>query len=306
MKVPEQAASRWFSRSAARLAVIAPPYLWMLFFFALPFAFIVKISLAESLVALPPYSEIWQWLDGEFIWSGTLDNYRFLLEDDLYYSAYFNSVRLAGIATIICLLVAYPMAYAISRMEEPYRGFFLLLVILPSWTSFLIRIYAWIGILKNNGLINHLLMSIGAIDQPIAMMHTDFAIYLGIVYGYLPFMVLPIYTSLTRLDPSLVEAAYDLGAKPYRVFLSIILPLSMGGVIAGCFLVFIPAVGEFVIPELLGGPGTLMIGKVLWQEFFVNRDWPVASAIAVVMLVMLIIPIYFYRQIELKQLGVDK
>ena len=191
-------------------------------------------------------------------------------------------------------------------MEEPYRSLFLLLVILPSWTSFLIRIYAWIGLLKTNGLVNHLFMSMGLIDEPLTMLHSDFAIYLGIVYGYLPFMILPIYANLMKLDHSLIEAGYDLGARPWKVFLTIILPLSMSGVVAGCFLVFIPAVGEFIIPELLGGPDTLMIGKVLWQEFFVNRDWPVASAIAVVMLTFLIIPIYFYRRLEMKQLGVGE
>ena len=210
------------------------------------------------------------------------------------------------VATLVCLVVAYPMAYAISRLDEPYRSLFLLLVILPSWTSFLIRIYAWIGLLKNNGLINHALMSLGLIDEPLVMLHSDFAIYLGIVYGYLPFMILPIYTNLVKLDHSLVEAGYDLGARPWKVFVTIIFPLSMSGVVAGCFLVFIPAVGEFVIPDLLGGPDTLMIGKVLWQEFFVNRDWPVASAIAVVMLSFLIIPIYFYRRIEMQRLEANK
>ncbi len=289
---------------AHRIWVIAPPYLWMLVFFALPFGYILKISLAESVIAMPPYSDIWSWTEGQFSWLGSLDNYRFLLEDDLYYLAYFNSVRLAAIATLVCLFVAYPMAFAISRMPEPYRSLCLLLVILPSWTSFLIRIYAWIGLLKNNGLINQMLLAVGLLDEPLLLLHSDFAIYLGIVYGYLPFMVLPIYTNLVKLDHSLIEAAYDLGARPWKVFLTIILPLSMGGVVAGCFLVFIPAVGEFIIPDLLGGPDTLMIGKVLWQEFFVNRDWPVASAIAVVMLTFLLVPIYFYRRVEMKRLGV--
>ena len=291
---------------AHKFWVIAWPYIWMLVFFALPFGFILKISLAESMIAMPPYSDIWSWSDGHFTWLGSLDNYRFLLEDDLYYLAYFNSLRLAAVSTVLCLFVAYPMAYGISRMEEPYRSLFLLLVILPSWTSFLIRIYAWIGLLKTNGLVNHLFMSMGLIDEPLTMLHSDFAIYLGIVYGYLPFMILPIYANLMKLDHSLIEAGYDLGARPWKVFLTIILPLSMSGVVAGCFLVFIPAVGEFIIPELLGGPDTLMIGKVLWQEFFVNRDWPVASAIAVVMLTFLIIPIYFYRRLEMKQLGVGE
>ena len=289
---------------AHRIWVIAPPYLWMLVFFALPFGYILKISLAESVIAMPPYSDIWSWTEGQFSWLGSLDNYRFLLEDDLYYLAYFNSVRLAAIATLLCLFVAYHMAFAIARMPEPYRSLCLLLVILPSWTSFLIRIYAWIGLLKNNGLINQMLLAVGLLDEPLLLLHSDFAIYLGIVYGYLPFMVLPIYTNLVKLDHSLIEAAYDLGARPWKVFLTIILPLSMGGVVAGCFLVFIPAVGEFIIPDLLGGPDTLMIGKVLWQEFFVNLDWPVASAIAVVMLTFLLVPIYFYRRVEMKRLWV--
>ena len=291
---------------ANRFWVIAPQYVWMLVFFALPFAFILKISFAESLIAMPPYSDIWSWADDGFQWLGSINNYLFLLDDDLYYTAYFNSVRLALVATLVCLVVAYPMAYAISRLDEPYRSLFLLLVILLSCTSFRIRIYAGIGLLKNNGLINHALMSLGLIDEPLVMLHSDFAIYLGIVYGYLPFMILPIYTNLVKLDHSLVEAGYDLGARPWKVFVTIIFPLSMSGVVAGCFLVFIPAVGEFVIPDLLGGPDTLMIGKVLWQEFFVNRDWPVASAIAVVMLSFLIIPIYFYRRIEMQRLEANK
>jgi putrescine transport system permease protein len=288
-----------------RFWAIAPPYIWLFVFFALPFLFILKISFAEAQIAMPPYSEIWSWTADGPVWLGSFDNYAFLIEDELYYVAYINSLRLAAISTVICLFVAYPMAYAIARMQDPYRSLFLLLVILPSWTSFLIRIYAWIGLLKNNGLINHMLLSAGLIDSPIVMLHSDFAIFLGIVYGYLPFMVLPIYTNLLKLDPSLIEAGYDLGARPWNVFVSIILPLSMGGVVAGCFLVFIPAVGEFIIPDLLGGPNTLMIGKVLWQEFFVNRDWPVASAIAVVMLAFLIIPLYFYRRLEMKQIAVD-
>jgi putrescine transport system permease protein len=293
-------------RRLRRLWIILPPYGWMLLFFAVPFLFILKISLAEPLMAMPPYSDIWQMKGGEFTWLGSLDNFRFLLDDDLYLAAYLNSLKLAAIATLIALLIGYPMAYAIARLDEPYRSLMLILVILPSWTSFLIRIYAWIGILKNNGLINNFLMGAGIINEPLPMMHSEFAIYIGIVYGYLPFMILPIYTNLIKLDLRLVEAAYDLGARPLRVFLSVILPLSIGGIVAGCFLVFIPAVGEFVIPDLLGGPDNLMIGKILWQEFFVNRDWPVASAVAVAMLIILIIPILIYRQIELKQLGLNK
>ncbi|MCB1693398.1 MAG: ABC transporter permease subunit [Pseudomonadales bacterium] len=288
-----------------RIWVILPPYLWLLIFFALPFAFILKISLAETAVAMPPYGDIWSWTSGKFEWLGSLDNFRFLLDDEIYVLSYLNSLKLAAISTLIALLIGYPMALAIARMPESIRSFMLLLVILPSWTSFLIRIYAWIGLLKNNGLINHLLMSIGVIDEPIVMLHTNFAIYVGIVYGYLPFMILPIYANLVKLDLRLIEAAQDLGARPARVFFSITLPLSLSGIFAGCFLVFIPSVGEFIIPDLLGGPDTLMIGKTLWQEFFTNRDWPVASAIAVVMLAILMVPIYIYRRIELKRLGIE-
>ena len=273
---------------AHRIWVIAPPYLWMLVFFALPFGYILKISLAESVIAMPPYSDIWSWTEGQFSWLGSLDNYRFLLEDDLYYLAYFNSVRLAAIATLLCLFVAYPMAFAIARMPEPYRSLCLLLVILPSWTSFLIRIYAWIGLLKNNGLINQMLLAVGLLDEPLLLLHSDFAIYLGIVYGYLPFMVLPIYAVIERHDLSLLEAAADLGAKPLRSFLQVTLPLSIPGIAAGSLLVFVPALGEFVVPELLGGSDFLMIGRLLWTETFQNRDWPLAAAVSIALLFLVV------------------
>ena len=287
---------RWLP--GPRWLVIAPPFVWMLLFFAVPFAIVLKISFAHQLVAMPPYSELWH--DGRL--DLNFNNYLFLVRDDLYYAAYLSSLKIAAISTLLCLLIGYPIAYAIARMPPATRNVALMLVILPSWTSFLIRIYAWIGILKNNGLINNFLMSLGVIDEPLQILHTPVAVYIGIVYAYLPFMVLPLYANLVKLDLRYLEAAYDLGARPWRVFLSITLPLSRAGIIAGSMLVLIPVVGEFVIPELLGGPDTLMIGKVLWDEFFNNRDWPVASAVAIVMLLMLLVPILVFHHYEQKEL----
>jgi len=225
-------------------------------------------------------------------------NYAFLIEDNLYWKAYLNSIFVAAVSTLFCLLIGYPMAYAIARSSPATRNVLLLLVILPFWTSFLLRVYAWIGILKNNGLINNTLMSLGLIDQPIQMLQTDFAVYVGIVYSYLPFMILPLYANLEKMDLTLLEAAADLGCRPWESFLKVTLPLSLPGIIAGCLLVFIPAVGEFVIPALLGDPGMLMIGKVLWTEFFNNRDWPVASAVAIALLLFLVIPIMFFQRAQ--------
>jgi putrescine transport system permease protein len=283
-----------------KAVVIAIPFGWLLLFFLVPFAIVLKISLAEAVLGQPPYSGLLEWLGDAVVQVRlNLGNYRFLVEDPLYLSAYLNSLRVAAVSTLIALLVGYPMAYAIARASPGLRGALLLLIILPFWTSFLIRVYAWIGLLKTNGLINNLLLALGVVDQPLALLHTDFAVYLGIVYSYLPFMVLPLYATLVRLDPALLEAAADLGCRPFRAFLSVTLPLSLPGVVAGSMLVFIPAVGEFVIPDLLGGPDTLMIGKVLWGEFFNNRDWPLASAVAVAMLVLLVVPVVaFQRALE--------
>ncbi len=214
-----------------------------------------------------------------------------MTDDPLYFEAYLQSLQVAGISTICCLLLGYPLAWAVAHSKPSTRNILLLLVILPSWTSFLIRVYAWMGLLKSNGVLNNFLLWLGVIDQPLEILHTNLAVYIGIVYAYLPFMVLPIYTALTRIDYSLVEASLDLGARPLKTFFQVIVPLTKGGIIAGSMLVFIPAVGEFVIPELLGGPDSIMIGRVLWQEFFNNRDWPVASAVAIVMLLLLIVPI---------------
>ncbi|MGL5163530.1 MAG: putrescine ABC transporter permease PotH [Plesiomonas shigelloides] len=279
-----------------RHAVIAAPYIWLLVFFLVPFLIVFKISFAEMQVAIPPYTNLVEWLDGKLTISLNLGNYAYLIEDPLYVDAYLHSLEIAGISTLLCLLLGYPMAWAIANSSPSVRNILLLLVILPSWTSFLIRVYAWIGLLKNNGVINNILMWAGIIDQPLPMLHTDFAVYIGIVYAYLPFMILPLYTALLKLDYSLVEASLDLGAKPVRTFFSVILPLTKGGIIAGSMLVFIPAVGEFVIPELLGGPDSIMIGRVMWQEFFNNRDWPVASAVAIIMLLLLALPIMWFHK----------
>lgn len=281
-----------------RALVIAIPVFWLLIFFLIPFIVVAKISLSEAAIARPPYLPIWNWEDGFLNLSLNFGNYRYLIEDALYYSAYLESVKIAGVSTLFALLIGYPMAYMIARAPDTKRNLLLMLVILPFWTSFLLRVYAWIGFLKGDGLINNALMSIGIIDAPITMMQTDFAVYVGIVYTYLPFVILPLYANLVKLDESLLEAASDLGARPFTTFLTVTLPLSMPGIIAGSMLVFIPAVGEFVIPSLLGGPDTLMIGKVLWGEFFSNRDWPVASAVAIAMLVVLVIPVMALQKVQ--------
>lgn len=284
----------WLPRG--RHLVIAIPYVWMLLFFLIPFAIILKISFAEVQIAIPPYTDLVSYAEEKLNVVFNLGNYLYLLDDEMYLDSYLQSIQVATISTLLCLLIGYPMAWAIVHSSPAMRIALLMLVVLPSWTSFLIRVYSWIGILKNNGLINNFLMWLGVIDEPLMLLHTNAAVYIGIVYAYLPFMILPIYTALMRMDYSLVEAASDLGARPYRTFLSITLPLTKSGIIAGSMLVFIPAVGEFVIPELLGGPDSLLIGRVLWQEFFNNRDWPVASAVAVVMLIILMVPIiWFYR-----------
>ncbi|KAA9003283.1 putrescine ABC transporter permease PotH [Affinibrenneria salicis] len=286
-----------------RKLVIALPYLWLLLLFLLPFLIVFKLSLAEMARAVPPYTDLVSWADGRLDIALNLANYLQLLDDPLYIEAYLQSLRVAAVSTLCCLLVGYPLAWAVAHSRPATRNILLLLVILPSWTSFLIRVYAWIGILKNNGVLNNFLLWLGVIDQPLAILHTNLAVYIGIVYAYLPFMVLPIYTALTRIDYSLVEAAQDLGARPMKTFVRVLIPLTKGGIIAGSMLVFIPAVGEFVIPELLGGPDSIMIGRILWQEFFNNRDWPVASAVAIIMLLLLIVPIIWFHRHQNKAAG---
>jgi len=273
-----------------RRGVILLPYAWLGLFFLAPFLIVLKISFADQIIAQPPYSALIQWTqDGYLPLKLNFDNYRFLLEDALYWKAYLNSVKVAFVSATICLFIGYPMAYAMARAAPAWRNILLMLVVLPFWTSFLLRVYAWIGLLNNHGVINNLLLAVGLIDQPIVMMKTNFAVYLGIVYSYLPFMILPLYATLEKLDLTLLEAAADLGCRPWRAFLTITLPLSVPGIIAGFSLVFIPALGEFVIPDLLGGTDTLMVGKVLWDEFFANRAWPVASAVAIAMLSLVVI-----------------
>jgi len=286
-----------------RKLVIALPYLWLILLFMLPFLIVFKISFAEIARSIPPYTDLITWADDQISLALNLANYLQLTDDPLYAEAYLQSLQVAGVSTICCLLLGYPLAWAVAHSKSSTRNILLLLVILPSWTSFLIRVYAWMGILKNNGVLNNVLMWLGVIDQPMVILHTNLAVYIGIVYAYLPFMVLPIYTALTRLDYSLVEASLDLGARPLKTFFSVIVPLTKGGIIAGSMLVFIPAVGEFVIPELLGGPDSIMIGRVLWQEFFNNRDWPVASAVAITMLILLIVPIMWFHKYQNKTAG---
>ncbi len=285
-----------------RWGVIAVPYFWLLLFFAVPFLIVLKISFAKLAIAQPPYTPILEFVQSEVLLKLNLTNYTVLFSDSQYLLAYVSSLKIAAISTLFTLLIGYPMAYVISRLSPSARNIAMMLVVLPSWTSFLIRVYAWIGILDSNGLLNSLLMKIGLIDTPLHILNTPLAAYIGIVYCYLPFMILPLYSNLLKFDHRLLEAAYDLGAKPWKAFLKITLPMSRSGIIAGCMLVMIPAIGEFVIPEMLGGPDTLMIGRVLWSEFFNNRDWPVASAVAIVMLVMLLIPILIFNRVQQKEL----
>lgn len=286
----------------ARWGVISVPYLWLLLFFAIPFLIVLKISFAKLAIAQPPYTPILEVVQDEVLLKLNLTNYKTLLTDSQYLLAYASSLKIAAISTLLTLLIGYPMAYVISRMSPASRNIAMMLVILPSWTSFLIRVYAWIGILDINGLLNNLLLKIGVIDTPLHILNTPIAAYIGIVYCYLPFMVLPLYTNLVKFDHRLLEAAYDLGARPWKAFLTVTLPMSRGGIIAGCMLVMIPAVGEFVIPEMLGGPDTLMIGRVLWGEFFNNRDWPVASSVAIVMLLLLLVPILIFNKVQQREL----
>ena len=287
-----------------RAAVIAIPTLWLLVFFMLPFLVVMKISVSEMDGAT--FQDLVRLQDGSIAFNLKFANYLLLVQDDLYFSTYLSSLKYAAVTTVACLFIGYPFAYFMARARPTVQPALLMLVMLPFWTSFLLRVYAWIGILKNNGVINNVLMALGIIDEPIVMLQTNFAMYIGIVYSYLPFMVLPLYTAIEKLDQSLLEAAADLGCRPVKAFFRITVPLTKAGIIAGCMLVFIPAVGEFVIPALLGGPDALMIGRVLWEEFFNNRDWPVASAVAIVMLFVLVIPIMIYQRSQGQQLGAHR
>jgi len=287
-----------------RNTAISIPYLWLLFLFLFPFIIVLKISFAQPVLAMPPYTDLLKW--GESWWptiQASLDSYLFLFSDSLYIHAYLSSLKIAIISTILTLIIGYSIADSVARAPTRWRGILLMLVILPFWTSFLIRVYAWIGILKTEGLLNLALTTIGIIDKPLIIMNTDLAVYIGIVYSYLPFMILPLYANLEKMDMNLLEAAADLGCRPLKTFWTVTIPLSLPGILAGCFLVFIPVMGEFVIPDLLGGTNTLMIGKVLWGEFFYNRDWPVASAVAIILLAILVVPIMLYQKSQEKAIS---
>ena len=285
----------------ARWAIITSPYLWMLLFFLLPFAIVLRISVAEAQFSIPPFSALFQMAADRLTIEINFTNYQWLLQDNTYLRAYSQSIRIAFFSTLFCMFLGFPIAYTIARAPAGLQPTLLLLILLPSWTSFLIRVYAWMGLLGNRGLINQGLVAIGIVDAPIQMLNTQFAVYIGIVYAYLPFMILPLYANLVKHDQTLLEAASDLGARRLTTFYRITVPLAKNGLIAGSMLVFIPVVGEYVIPELLGGRQTLMIGKVLWQEFFNNRDWPMAGALAFVMILILLIPILIFMRVQRKE-----
>ncbi|MBF3701266.1 ABC transporter permease subunit [Burkholderia pseudomallei] len=287
---------------SGRSVAIGVPFLWLALFFALPFVLVLKISFADQVMGIPPYTALMDVKDGAVRFALQLGHYAFLLQDSLYVATYVSSLKMAAVSTLLCLLIGYPMAYYIARCAPATRNLLMMGVMLPFWTSFLIRVYAWIGILKDDGLLNHALIAIGLIHSPLRLYHTDAGVYIGMVYSYLPFMVMPLYAHLVKMDLTLLEAAYDLGAKPWVAFTRITLPLSKNGVIAGSLLVFIPAVGEYVIPELLGGADTLMIGRVMWDEFFNNMDWPMASAVTVAMVLLLLVPMAVFQYYQVKEL----
>ncbi|KGF67827.1 putrescine/spermidine ABC transporter permease [Hoeflea sp. BAL378] len=294
-----------FLSAITRRLVIIVPYAWLLVFFLVPFLIVLKISFSEPVMSMPPYAPAIDLKDGfsglvEAFRQFSFSNYLWLTEDALYINAYISSIVIAFISTVLTLMIGFPLAYGMARAPTSLRPTLLMLVILPFWTSFLIRVYAWIGILKPEGLLNQFLMALGLIDEPLIILNTNTAVYIGIVYSYLPFMVLPIYSALEKMDYTLIEAAQDLGCPPITAFWKITFPLAIPGIVAGCLLVFIPAVGEFVIPDLLGGSRTLMIGKTLWSEFFNNRDWPVSSAVAVLLLLILVVPIMLFQQAQAK------
>ena len=297
-------ARRIFTRPA-RLAAIAP-YLWMVLFFLVPFGFVLKISLSQTAIAQPPYTPVFDFAQGVGVLRSaaelSLDNFRLLVSDDLYVLSYLRSLVVSAVSTSILLVIGYPIAYGMARLPPRWQPLAMMLVIVPFWTSFLIRIYAWINILQHDGLLNKILLALHLVSAPVVWLSTDSAMYLGIVYSYLPFMILPLYATLAKMDPALLEAAADLGSSPRRAFWLVTFPLSLPGVAAGVLLCFIPIVGEFVIPDLLAGSNSLMIGQTLWLEFFTNKDWPVASAAAVMLLVVLVVPLILYDRLQRRQL----
>jgi len=299
MRVDIQGIWRRVTAQLGRKAVIGIPFGWLVIFFLVPFLIVLKISFSNVVLAMPPIEPILTWGHDQVLHLRiNFSNYTFVLGDRLYVAAFVNSLRVAAISTVLALLIGYPMAYGIARAQGAWRNILFLLVSLPFFTSFLLRVYAWIGLLGRGGPVNAILLHLGLIDEPIQLLQTDFAVYLGMVYSYLPFMVLPLYSAIEKLDLTLLEAAADLGCRPSKAFFAITLPLTREGILAGCLLVFIPAVGEYVIPALLGGPDTLMIGRVVWDEFFANRDWPVASALAIVLLLILSVFVLLLQKVQ--------
>lgn len=290
----------------AKTLAIAPPFLWLALFLLVPFLLVLKISFADLKFGVPPYTALVDIKDETLSVVMNLRGYALLFSDSLYIATYLNSVKMAAITTVCCALIGYPMAYYIARSKPTVRNVLLLAVIMPFWTSLLLRVYAWVGILRNDGLLNKLLQWLGIISAPLEIYRTDQAVYIGLIYAYLPFFILPLYANLVKLDIRLLEAAYDLGARPWKAFLSITLPMSMPGVIAGALLVFIPSVGEYVIPEMLGGANTLMMGRVMWTEFFNNADWPMAAAVTCVMVLLLLVPLVIFQYNQIKQLETQK
>ena len=285
-----------------RTLAVVPPYAWLVLVLLVPFLLVVKISFSDLQFGVPPYTPLTELQDEVVSLTLHLRGYALLFTDSLYVATYVNSLKMAAITTLCCILVGYPIAYYIARSAPATRSLLLLAVILPFWTSLLLRVYAWVGILRNDGLLNNVLLGLGLIDAPLEIYRTDLAVYIGMVYAYLPFFILPLYATLVKLDLRLLEAAYDLGARPWQAFLRVTLPLSRPGVIAGAMLVFIPAVGEFVIPEMLGGANTLMMGRVMWNEFFTNADWPMAASITVVMVLLLLVPLALFQHVQARQI----
>lgn len=296
---PRRPLHRRFMRKLQKhwqMVVIAIPFVWLLFFFLAPFLIVGKISLAELAIASPPFTKMFEWTDGGIMTIRIVfENFTYIFSDDLYLNTYLNSLKISITSTLLCLLFGYPIAYAIVRSGPIAKPILLFCIILPFWTSFLLRVYAWMGLLADQGTINNLLLAIGVIDEPVRMLYTEFAVYIGIVYTYMPFMILPLYANMEKLDGSLTEASADLGSRPTNTFFKVTLPLTMPGIIAGCLLVFIPATGEYVIPDLLGGGNVQMIGRVLFNEFSRNSDWPVAAAVAIVLLLLLVIPMMVFQ-----------
>ena len=282
---------------------IGLPYLWLVAFFLVPFLIVLKLSFSQTALAQPPYLPVFDLAAGwegvkDFVAALTLDGYRLLFSDTLYVTSYLRSLQIAAVSTLILLVLAFPVAYGLARAPKSWQPLLVMAVMLPFWTAFLIRVYAWVTILQHDGLLNRALAAIGIVDEPLSWLATDTAVYIGIVYSYLPFMVLPIYATLEKMDDSLIEAASDLGCPPWKAFWTVTLPIALPGVFAGALLCFIPVVGEFVIPDLLGSSDTLMIGQTLWTEFFSNKDWPVASALAIVLLCVLLVPIVIYQHLQ--------